>query len=102
MFFFTNKKKLTDSTVRKFGAVVVVNEIRKGQKKQNIETFLSQHEQKKIILFNAVGTKYWKSNVVDWKSAAEDRKGSDKSDKSLGIAKNIVEEIRAVLKVQNK
>lgn len=83
-----NQKKLTNNTSKKFGAVVVVNEIKKGSKDSGIKVFLDEPEQKKIILFNAGSGKYWLA--------------VDKSDNSGKIAESIIGKVRTVLKIQNK
>lgn len=84
----SNKKKITDTLTKNFGVVVIVNPVRKGQKNRGVKVFLSQSEQKKVVLFNPVGDIYWES-------------GDNKSDteNSEKIAKSIVAIIRAMLKI---
>ncbi|MDO8734324.1 MAG: hypothetical protein Q7K21_04105 [Elusimicrobiota bacterium] len=79
----TGKRELGDKTTKKFGAVLVVNRTVAGQKPRGVKMFLSEREQKKIVLFNAVGSRYWLS--------------ADKTDESKKVAESIVEKIRVVL-----
>ncbi|MFA5780118.1 MAG: hypothetical protein WC947_08265 [Elusimicrobiota bacterium] len=79
----TGKKELGDKTTKKFGAVLVINKTGAGQKPRGVKMFLSESEQKKIVLFNTVGSRYWLS--------------ADKTDESAKLAESILANIRAVL-----
>ncbi|PKM93080.1 MAG: hypothetical protein CVU80_00065 [Elusimicrobia bacterium HGW-Elusimicrobia-4] len=79
----TGKRELGDKTTKKFGAVLVINRTAVGQKPHGVKMFLSDREQKKIVLFNAVGSRYWLS--------------ADKTDESEKLAESILANIRAVL-----
>lgn len=79
----TGKRELGDKTTKKFGAVLVINKTGAGQKPRAVKMFLSESEQKKIVLFNAVGSRYWLL--------------ADKTDESEKVAESIVKKIRFVL-----
>ncbi|MDD5687743.1 MAG: hypothetical protein PHE88_07935 [Elusimicrobia bacterium] len=79
-------KNINDNITKKYGAVVIVNSVKQGQKGRSVKVFLSEQEQKKIILFNAVGPEYWKSNV-----------NKTEVDNSGKIANTIVAKVRLLL-----
>lgn len=79
----TAKKELGDRIAKKFGAILVVNKTAAGRSPRAVKMFLSESGQKKVVLFNAVGDKYWLS--------------ADKTDESEKLAESILASIRAVL-----
>jgi len=58
-------KKLNNSIAKKFTAIVIINKIKTNQKDNQVKVFLDEEQQKKIVLFNAVGNEYWKSNKIN-------------------------------------
>ena len=83
----SSQDELSNKTAKKFDAVLIINNIYKGQKNRSIRVFLDESGQKKIVLFNAVGSTYWKS---------ADKPTQDKSDE---IANSLIEKIKAVIGV---
>ena len=79
----TNLKEITGRTTKKYGAVILINDVESGQGRP-VKVFLDETEQKKIVLFNAVGKEYWKS--------------ADKKDNADKIAYNIIQKTYHVLK----
>ncbi|MEW6556355.1 MAG: hypothetical protein AB1349_03270 [Elusimicrobiota bacterium] len=88
----SNTKKLTDAKTQEFGAVILVNEVKPKQKSRRVKVFLSQQEQKKIILLNAVGNDYWKGSGGGGDSVGKQIDNSGK------IANSLVTKVRQFLK----
>ncbi len=78
------QNSLRDAETKNFGAIVIVNRVMPGHKNHGVIVYLSRHEQKKIVLFNAVGADYWIS-------------GKDGTDRSSDIAADIAGRVRTVL-----
>ncbi|MDD5686911.1 MAG: hypothetical protein PHE88_03645 [Elusimicrobia bacterium] len=58
-------KELNNSIAKKYDAIVIINKTKTNQKDNQVKIFLDEQQQKKIVLLNAVGNEYWKSNKID-------------------------------------
>ncbi|HAM38963.1 MAG: hypothetical protein A2474_05700 [Elusimicrobia bacterium RIFOXYC2_FULL_34_12] len=81
----STQKELGNKTAKKYNAVVIINNVYKGQKNRSVRVFIDENEQRKIVLFNVVGSEYWRS--------------ADKSrtDKSYELAQSLIEKIKIVI-----
>jgi hypothetical protein len=78
----SNKSDLKGADAGAYNAVFIVNPIRQGKTERSVTVFADESVQKKIVLFNAVGSRYWVTK---------------EGDKSIKLAGSLFEKIKEVL-----
>ena len=78
--------KLHGSSVSKYNAIVVFNFVAKGQKDKSVKVYAGEDEQKRIVLFNAVGADY-----LEPESGSTDTKETKAEKLALKIVDNVKE-----------
>ncbi|MCB4791564.1 MAG: hypothetical protein LHV68_06710 [Elusimicrobia bacterium] len=81
----TATKSLKNGLARKYGAIVVLNFVASKKRLGSVKVFLDRDNQKKLVLFNAVGEDYLGSLA------------GQKTEKAGKIASRIVEKVREIL-----
>ena len=83
--------KLHSVSISKYNAIVVFNFLAKGQTDKSIKVYAGEDVQKRIVLFNAVGSDYLEPD----KSSGETREV-----KAEKLAEKIVDNVKEVLEKQ--
>jgi|GEM_PF-3398490 len=84
-------KKLHGVSASKYGAIVIFNFIDRGQKDRGVKVYADENVQKKIALFNAVGSDYLEPDRGS---------GETKEIKIEKLAAEIVDKVQEVLSKQ--
>lgn len=78
----SSKGDLKGADAGAYNAVFIVNPVRQGKTERSVTVFADESVQKKIVLFNAVGSRYWVRK---------------EGDESVKLAKALFERIKEVL-----
>lgn len=84
-------KKLHGNSVSRYGAIVLFNFLVKNEENKSVKVYADENVQKKIVLFNAVGSDYLEPDRSS---------GETKEIKTKKLTEKIVENVREVLSRQ--